>query len=256
MHLLIANNIETLKLALLFGSGILAGIINTLAGGGSALTLPVLVLCGLPSPVANATNRVAIFFQNLTASAKFRRHGELEITPILPIAIAAMCGSVIGSLFATQIASAVFDKILGILLIFILIMILKPKKIQKTSGKKLPKILEILLFFGIGIYGGFIQVGVGFIFIASLNLLEHKNLIKSNAIKVFIIGLYTFFALVIFAIADKIVWKYGLVLAVGNSIGAFLGVKLALKRGESMVKIILTLAVIASFLKLFGILKF
>jgi hypothetical protein len=135
-------------------------------------------------------------------------------------------------------------------------MILKPKKIQKTSGKKLPKILEILLFFGIGIYGGFIQVGVGFIFIASLNLLEHKNLIKSNAIKVFIIGLYTFFALVIFAIADKIVWKYGLVLAVGNSIGAFLGVKLALKRGESMVKIILTLAVIASFLKLFGILKF
>jgi len=124
---MIANS-ELLKLVILFCSGILAGIINTLAGGGSTLTLPALILCGLPSPIANATNRVAIFFQNLTATAKFKQHGQLQVKPVVHIAIAAVAGSILGSLFATKIDSEVFDKMLGILLIFILIMVIKPKK--------------------------------------------------------------------------------------------------------------------------------
>ncbi len=247
---------ELIYYGILIITGILAGIINTLAGGGSSLTLPVLILCGLPSPVANATNRVAIFFQNITATAKFKKHGQLRVKPILHIALAAVAGAIIGSSFAVNLSSEAFDIILGFLLLFVLIMILKPKKKKTNADKDIPKFLEVMIFFGIGLYGGFIQAGVGFLFLGALNILSHKDLIKSNAIKVFIIGLYTFFALVIFAIADKIVWRYGIILAVGNSIGAYIGVNLAIKKGEVIVKIILTIAIIASFLKLLGILNF
>ncbi len=247
---------EIIQHLILIVTGILAGIINTLAGGGSSLTLPVLILTGLPSPVANATNRVAIFFQNLTAISRFKAHNQLEIKPILPISIAAIIGSIIGSLFAVSIDSAAFDKILGVFLVFILIMILAPKKNHSKHEKKIPQFLELIIFFGIGLYGGFIQAGVGFLFLGALNLLSNKNLIKSNAIKVFIVGCYTFFALIIFVIADKVLWKYGIILAIGNSIGAYLGVKLALNKGEIIVKIILTIAITASFLKLTGLLNF
>ncbi|MFP4546751.1 MAG: sulfite exporter TauE/SafE family protein [Bacteroidota bacterium] len=247
---------ELIYYGILIITGILAGIINTLAGGGSSLTLPILILCGLPSPVANATNRVGIFFHNITATAKFKKHGQLHVKSILHIALAAVAGAIIGSFFAINLSSEAFDIILGFLLLFVLIMILKPKKKKDKVDKEIPKFLEVLIFFGIGLYGGFIQAGVGFLFLGALNILSHKDLIKSNAIKVFIIGLYTFFTLVIFAIADKIIWRYGIILAVGSSIGAFIGVNLAIKKGEVIVKIILTIAIIASFLKLLGILNF
>ncbi|MBN2281756.1 MAG: sulfite exporter TauE/SafE family protein [Candidatus Marinimicrobia bacterium] len=243
--------------AIMIFAGILAGIINTLAGGGSSLTLPVLILTGMPSTIANATNRVAIFFQNVTATAKFHSHGELKIKPVLPITISAVFGSIIGSAFAIKLDSATFDKILALFLLSMLVVILLPKRKKKNKKERhLPFFLELILFFGIGLYGGFVQAGVGFLFLGALNLLSNKDLVKSNAIKVFIIGTYTFFAIVIFAIADKIIWKYGIVLAIGNSIGAFIGVKLAITRGEMIVKIILTVAILTSFLKLFGILKF
>ena len=246
---------EILKYCFLILAGTLAGIINTLAGGGSSLTLPALLMCGLSSPVANATNRVAILFQNITASAKFKYHNQLKVKPVLHIIIAASVGAILGSTFATRVNSVNFDKMLVIVLLFILTMILLPKRKRKTR-KPVPKYIETFLFFGIGIYGGFIQVGVGFLFIGVLSLVSNNSLIKSNAIKVFIVGLYTFWALVIFIIADKIIWKYGLVLAVGNSIGAYLGVKLAIRNGEIFVKIILSIAIVFSVLKLFNELNF
>ena len=250
------ENSEILKYIVMIVVGILAGIINTLAGGGSTLTLPVLILAGLPSPIANATNRVAIFFQNVTATTKFRSHGELQIKPVFPITVAAVIGSIIGSIFAVKLDSQTFDKILGIFLLFMLVFILLPKKKQTKKEQNIPVFVELIIFFGIGLYGGFIQAGVGFLFLGALNLLSNKDLIKSNAIKVFIVGTYTFFALVVFIIADKIVWKYGIILAIGNSIGAYIGVKLAIKKGEIIIKIILTIAILTSFMKLFGILKF
>jgi uncharacterized membrane protein YfcA len=98
-----------------------------------------------------------------------------------------------------------------------------------------------------------VQVGIGFIFLATLNLIEEFDLIKANAIKVFIIMSYTFFTVIIFALSGKIIWKYGLVLASGNVIGAFIGVKAAITGGERFVKIILTIAIIIACLKLFGV---
>ena len=242
-------------LIVLFFVGILAGFINTLAGGGSALVLPVLILAGIPSPIANATNRVAILLQNITGSYKFHKHGMLEVGSIVHITIAAIIGAIAGSLLAIKITSAYYDKILAVVFIIILILMLKPHKKRSSLTKKLPKWLEFIIFLIVGFYGGLIQVGVGFILLATLNLVEEFDLIKANAVKVFIIMSYTVFAVIIFAYSGKVIWKYGLVLAAGNVIGAFIGVKAAITKGEKFVKIVLTIAIIIACLKLFGVFK-
>lgn len=239
-------------LILLFITGIFAGIINTLAGGGSAFVLPVLIFSGLASPIANATNRIAILLQNFTAVNRFSKGKKLSIKPIIPITIAAVFGAVFGSYFAVNIESAIFDKVLAIVFIFLLIIMIIPKKSTK-SKRSVPKWLELLIFFGVGFYGGFIQAGVGFLLLASLNLVEDKNLVEANASKVFIVFCYTIIAVIIFIISGKIVWKQALVLAAGNSLGAYLGVKLALRKGEKIIKIILTFAVLSASIKLSGL---
>ncbi|MDP8268625.1 MAG: sulfite exporter TauE/SafE family protein [Candidatus Tenebribacter davisii] len=237
----------------LFFIGIIAGFINTLAGGGSALVLPILIVAGIPSPIANATNRVAILLQNITGSYRFHKHNVLEVRSIVHITIAAIIGAVAGSIFAVNITSAYYDKILAVVFIIILILMLKPHKKKSALTSTLPKWLEFIIFIIIGFYGGLVQVGIGFIFLATLNLIEEFDLIKANAIKVFIIMSYTFFTVIIFALSGKIIWKYGLVLASGNVIGAFIGVKAAITGGEKFVKIILTIAIIIACLKLFGV---
>lgn len=239
----------------LFFVGIIAGFINTLAGGGSILVLPVLILAGIPSPVANATNRVAILFQNATGTYHFHKHNQLQVRSITHIAVSAIIGAILGSILAVKVDSVLFDKILGVILIVILILMFRSHKQRNRFTKALPKWLEILIFFAIGFYGGFIQVGVGFLFLASLNLIEEYNLVQANAVKVFIIMCYTIFAVIVFTISGKVLWKYGLIIAAGNMIGAYLGVKAAIKKGEKFIRIVLMVAVFIACMKLFGIFK-
>lgn len=236
-------------------AGIAAGFINTLAGGGSTITLAALTFAGLPSPIANATNRIAIFFQTGVATLKFKKHDKLRIKPILHITIAAIIGAIAGSLFAVNISSETFDIVLGVVFILILIMMLRPKKSEKESSRRLPKWAELLIFFGVGLYGGFVQAGVGFIFLATLNLVESFNLVKANAAKVFIVLCYTVFSLIVFASSGKIMWGYGLLLAAGNVIGAYIGAASAIKKGEKIVKIVLAIAIAFACLKLFGVIQ-
>lgn len=235
-------------------AGIFAGFINTLAGGGSVLVLPVLILAGLPSPMANATNRIAILFQSGTGTARFHKHKQLNIESVKHITIAAIIGSVIGSFFAVKINSDLFDKVLGIVFLLILIMMLKPK--SKREFKKLPKTLEFIIFLIVGFYGGFIQAGIGFILLATLNLVEKFSLVKANAVKVFIVMCYTIPAVVVFAVSGMLeFWYFGLILAAGNVIGTFIGVRAAIKQGDKIVKIVLATAIILACLKLFGVFK-
>lgn len=237
-------------------TGIVAGFINTLAGGGSTLTLPVLILAGLPSPIANATNRVAILLQNVIGVWRFYRYDQLKVKPVLPITLAAVAGAIAGSFFAVKISTEHFDTLLGIIFIFILIVMLIPKSATRAAGKKIPPWLEIIIFMAIGFYGGLVQAGVGFLFLAGLNLIERYNLVRANAIKLFIILCYTLVAVFIFGFFGKIMWLYGLVLATGNMLGAYLGVISAVKKGEKLVRMVLFIAIIVACLKLFGLFNF
>jgi len=234
--------------------GFIAGTINTLAGGGSLLTLPILIFLGLPPNVANGTNRIAILFQNVFTTAGFKSKGITTFPFSIYLGISALLGSIIGAQIAVDISGEAFNRILSIVMAIIVVyMVLKPKNKQfnlteQTSGKKLW--ISILLFFFVGIYGGFIQAGVGFIMLLILSSINNLSLVKSNAVKVMVVLIYTVTAVAVFAYNDKINWKIGLTLAIGNATGGWLASRWSVKKGDSLVRKFLIVMVVIFAIKL------
>ena len=243
-----------LHVVLLFGTGIAAGFLNTVAFGGSLLALPMLIFLGLESAVANGTNRVAIFFQNFSAIMGFRRKGVSDFSYSIVLAVPAVIGAVIGATIAVDIKDSVFNLILAVVMIAMLVLtLLNPTERLKDrieSGGKHSKIIPIVVFFFIGIYGGFIQAGVGLLIITALRLLTGMDLVRTNAIKVFVIFFYTVVALGIFIMEGKVNWYLGPTLAVGNACGAWLGSHWAVEKGDKWIKVMLIVAVIAFAIRL------
>ncbi len=237
--------------------GLLAGFINTLAGGGSALSLPMLIFLGLPPTVANGTNRIAILLQTATASGSFKKEKVLDLKKSWPLGIAALAGAIPGAILAVNLNEFIMRKVIGsILIIVLLLVIFKPEIwIKSKSGLKNAKTnwVSYLVFFLIGAYGGFIQVGIGFFLLAGLVLVEGLDLLKANAIKSFIVLLYTPLALLIFILNDQVDFKIGLILAIGNVTGAWIGSKLAVSWGTKFIRWVLIVALTGSILKLFEV---
>lgn len=243
------------QLLLLAGLGFFAGIINTIAGGGSLLTLPMLIFMGLPEAVANGTNRVALFFQTGTAVSGFRSKGVHTFPFSIYIGISAAIGSVLGAQFAVDMDGAVFKKILSVVMIIVVLLIVFKKnkqisdKIQEqTTGK--PLLYSIVAFFFVGLYGGFLNAGIGFIMLLILPAINKFSLVKSNATKVTVAFMYTAIALGVFIINDKVDWKLGLTLALGNSTGAWFGSRYSVKKGDGFIRIALLVIVCAMAIKL------
>lgn len=237
--------------------GFIAGFINVMAGSGSLLTLPLLMFLGLPANVANGTNRIAIFLQNVVAVGSFKKQKVFEYREGLWLVIPATAGSLIGALLAVNFNERILSLFIGGLLIFMFfIILLKPERWIKEQAGTVdgsPRFWRIVIFFFIGIYGGFIQAGVGFFLLAGLVLAVGTDLVKANALKVFIILIYTGFALVIFFINGQVDLRVGLILAVGNMLGAWIGARTAVSWGPKFVRIILLLAIFVSALKILGV---
>lgn len=237
--------------------GIIAGFINTLAGSGSLLTLPLLMFLGLPANIANGTNRVAILLQNVVAVGSFRKQKVFEFSEGIWLAIPATVGSFIGALIAVRFNEQILEAFIGALLVFMFVIILiKPDRWIKEQAGKIdgrPKVQRLLVFFLIGIYGGFIQAGVGFFLLAGLVMTVGADLIKANALKVFIVLIYTAVALIVFFWNSQVNLKIGLILAVGNMIGAWIGSRTAVSWGPRFVRVILLLAIFLSAAKLLGL---
>lgn len=234
--------------------GFVAGSINTLAGGGSLLTLPILIFLGLPPTIANGTNRIAILFQNIFTTAGFKSKGVVTFPFSIYVGISALFGSIIGAQIAVDIKGDTFNKILAIIMVIVVVyMLLQSKRkelqtVEKTTGKHLW--LSIVLFFFVGVYGGFIQAGVGFIMLLILSSVNNISLVKSNAIKVTVALIYTFSAVAVFAYNDKINWKVGLTLAIGNSLGGWLASRWSVKKGDGLIRNILIVMIVVMAIKL------
>ncbi len=243
-----------MHIVLLLGTGIFAGFLNTVAFGGSLLALPMLIFLGLEAAVANGTNRVAIFCQNFSAIMGFRRKGVFDFSYSILLAIPAVLGAAIGAIIAIDIKDEVFNLILAVVMIVMLVLtLLNPTerlKDRSESGQTRSKIITMVVFFFIGIYGGFIQAGVGMLIITALRLLTGMDLVRTNAIKVFVIFFYTVVALGIFIINGKVNWYLGPTLAVGNACGAWLGSHWAVEKGEKWIKVVLIVAVVAFAIRL------
>lgn len=243
------------KLLLLVLAGGVAGFVNTLAGGGSLLTIPALIFLGIPSPVANGTNRVAILLQNLVSSGRFKQKGELDPRDAIYTAVPGLFGAVVGALIASNLSQAVFDTVLGVVLILVMftLFLKKPDGSAELKGWKRSPWVRIPVFFLIGIYSGFIQAGVGFLLISAITLLLGYDLVRTNAVKVLVILIFMTVSLVVFTIYGKVLWHYGLLLAVGTMIGAWIGVNFAVTKGAGAVRWVVVAAVVLSALRLFGL---
>ncbi|BAN00976.1 sulfite exporter TauE/SafE family protein [Ilumatobacter coccineus] len=236
---------------LLVVGGLAAGIINTMAGGGSALTVPLLVLAGVPGNQANGSNRVGVLTASGAAVAAFRRSGVDGLTGATPVLAPTVVGSLIGSFGISQIADDTFETIFGYLLIPIIILtIFKPKPAEGTEPWSV--LVTMAVFFCIGLYGGAFQAGVGLVMLAALTRAGF-DLVTANSVKVLINLIVTVIALPVFILQGNVVWAPALVLAAGFLAGGWFGAKLAVKGGEKLVRIFMIGAALYLAGRLIGI---
>ncbi|MGB5819285.1 MAG: sulfite exporter TauE/SafE family protein [Saonia sp.] len=234
--------------------GFAVGFINTIAGGGSLLSLPVLIFLGLPPSVANGTNRVAIVIQTALATAGFKSKGVSTFPFNIYLGISALLGAILGASIAVDIKGETFNKILAIVMILVVLIIIFSPKIdvkelqERLSGKYLW--IGIIAFFFFGVYGGFINAGLGFIIILFLHYVNRMTLVRANATKVAVVFIYTLSALAVFVFNDKVDWKVGLILALGNGSGAWLSSRISVKKGDGFIKTFLVVMVVAMAIKL------
>ena len=241
----------------IIAAGFLAGFINTLAGSGSLVTLPLLIFIGLPANVANGTNRVAILLQNVVGGSNFIRNKMMDLRGVLILGIPAVIGSVIGAQIAVNLNEAIMRRTIGIVMVVMLgVIILQPGRwlqgqLEQMTGW--PNWKQLLIFFAIGIYGGFIQAGVGIFTLAGLVLVVGYDLVRANAVKVGIILFYTVFAMLIFIKNGQVDWLVGLTLAAGNMLGAWVASNIAVEKGAVWVRRLLIAVVAVSAANLLGL---
>ena len=250
---------------LLFGAGAVAGTLNVVAGGGSFLTLPVMIFLGLPPTVANGTNRVAILVQNVGAVWGFQRYGVMDRSWVRTAALPALAGALIGAWVGIEIGDVLFRRILAALMVVLSLWALWNPLRRRAAGDggalaagdggalaidgRLARVGLGLGFFAAGVYGGFVQAGVGFLLLA-VSTAGGLDLVRGNALKVLVVLCYTPVALALFGLAGKVDWTAGGTLAAGNLVGGLLGVRLTVLKGHAWVRRVVTAAIIAFAIKL------
>lgn len=242
---------------LVIGAGFMAGFINTVAGSGSLITLPLLIALGLPAGVANGTNRVAILLQNVVGVSRFHGQKVLDVKRGLMLAAPAAIGGIIGAQIAATLNELILRRTIGVLMVVMfVILLIRPKRwLEGRAGAvgEKPTALQYLVFFAIGVYGGFIQIGVGLFLLAGLVLSAGYNLVWANPVKLLIVLSFTIFALGVFVYNDQVNWLVGLVLAIGNMAGAWVATRMAVQRGAGFVRWFLIAVVVVSAAMLLGL---
>lgn len=238
-------------LLLLFAVGVVAGVLNVLAGGGSMLTVPMLIFAGLDPTTANGTNRVAIALQNLAAVGRFRALGAGEsMASSFKLALWTLPGSILGAWLGASMDDAVFRLVLVGVLFLSTASLFLPKSMISGKGEGKGRWLIYPAMLGIGFYGGFIQIGVGFLFMAGLRGLLGMDLVRVNVHKVFIILVYMLPALAIFVWMGKVDWGLGLAVGAGTVLGAWVGARIAMRGGERWIKVAVAIVATAMAIKL------
>ncbi len=240
-----------LEAVLLVAGGTLAGIINTMAGGGSMLTVPLLVMAGVPGNAANGSNRVGILTSSFTAFATFRQLGVEGLQHAAPTILPAMGGAVTGAFLVNQVANDTFERGFGLLMLpLIVLTIWRPR--PRTDRPNWSTQTTVLMFFGIGLYAGAVQAGFGLVALAALSRAGY-DLVTANMIKVTINMAVTAIALVVFIANGNVRWIPALVLAMGLSVGGWLGARIAVTGGERIIRIVMVIAAIGLAARLLGV---
>ena len=247
-------------IVILIFAGFLVGIINTFAGSGSAITYTVYMMLGMPATFANGTLRITVLLQTLAASFNFFRKNALELKKALLLGLPTVFGSIVGAEIAVNIDEKVFQKVLAVAMIIMLYFVFKkPEKWIKGQAHKIkpkPTFMQVVIFFLIGIYGGFLHIGVGIFILAGLVLNAGYDLVKANAIKVFIVLMYNPFALAVYIMSGEVDFFIGSITAIGGLIGGYVASNLAMKKGAGFARWILIIVLVFFIGKLIGVFSF
>ena len=244
---------EYYEIPLIILTGFVAAFLNTVGGGGSLFTVPMLTFIGLPITSANATNRVALLFQNFFAVGGFRSKNVALPWPYsLYLGLSTLGGGLIGALLASRIKDELFNKIfVGVMIVSVFFIIFDPAKSkgeERLTFKS--QIIGSICFFFLGIYGGFVQAGIGFLVLAVLSLVNNLNLVTSNYVKVFSAIVYTGVSVIVFALEGKIHWATGGILAVGHALGGWYASRWSVDKGEVWIKRVMIVSIMALAIKL------
>ena len=246
-------DLGALELAVLILAGLAGGFINVMAGGGSVITIPVMILLGVPGPVANGTNRLPILVQNISASLTYLRHGIPHAGLMVSLSLCAIPGAIVGALVGVQICTEAFNLVLAFVMGGVLLLMLKGTGSTQPATIHLPLTRRLwghALMIAAGFWGGFIQIGMGFILLPILNRVIGLDLVSANIHKVFIILTYTVSALWVFGSQLELLWWVGAVMAIGNGLGGWLGARLTLAGGERIVRWAVIVAIAGMIVKL------
>lgn len=245
---------QPFELLLLAVAGVASGWINVIAGGGSLLTVPIMVFLGMPGPVANGTNRIAIIAQNIVAVGAFFSRGFSDFRLSATLATAASIGAYAGASIGVALDGVWFNRTVAAVMIAVMAIMAtgngKTKAEPDASAKAKNLVLGHLLMIGAGFWGGFIQIGVGFLMMPILYRVMGLDLVRVNMHKVFIALVFSFVALAVFASKVAIMWEAGAALAVGNAVGGWLGAHATIKEGAPFIKRALMLVLAAMAVKL------
>lgn len=238
-----------LEIAVLAGGGFAAGVVNAMAGAGSLLTVPLLVLAGVPGATANGTNRIGVLSQALVSSGTFRRGGVRVGHLVVPVLLPLGVGSFIGSVGVSRLADATFESVFGFLMVPLVLFGLRTPRASTGSesggeARIWPRWFQVLVFGLIGLYGGAFQAGVGLMLLIAL-VHSGYDLVTGNAIKSMVVVSLSVVALPVFISQDLVSWGPGLILAVGTSAGGLLGANLAVRGGARVIRPVLVLSVLA-----------
>ncbi len=232
-------------------TGVVAGFVNTVAGGGSLLTLPALMLAGLPADVANGTNRVGVVLQSASGVVGFRRAGRLSLASLPALSLPTVTGAALGAWLAADVLprDLVEPALMAALAVVALVMLFAPPNeggdsVEPPSLRERPGVA--LGLFLAGLYGGFVQAGVGFVLLAVLGRGLRIDLVRANAIKLSLVMLFGIVALGIFVAKDQVAWAPGLLLAGATVVGAQLGVRFALRVPARALKRLVVVCALAS----------
>ena len=243
-------------LALLIASGLAAGFINAVSGGGSMLTLPALIFIGLPPSLANGTNRVAVVVQNVAALATYNQLKVVNHRLAFSLAVPTIVGSFLGALVSIRLNDTQFRTILGIVLLLLIGPVLAEPQLSARFANRQHGFRESwglwIVFFLIGIYSGFLQVAAGLFFLLVLSLFGGMDLVLANSVKVTAMLCTTAIALLVFAADNKVAWGTGLLLAAANAVGAWLGAQWGVKNGSYWIRVVLIATVTSMALQLLG----
>ena len=240
--------------------GFAAGFINTLAGSGSLITLPILIFLGLPANVANGTNRVGALLQTLVSVVTFKRRGNFDLRGSQWLILPAVLGSIPGALIAVDLNEEVMTYTIGSVMLLMLLPVLtnRSKWLKETSGyANIGKGWIVFVFSMLGAYGGFIQTGIGIFLLSAMVLIANYSVQHSNVLKNVIVLCYTLPTIVIFLINGQVNWSYGLLMASGQMLGSWIAARFAMehKEANSWVRILLVIMIAVSAIELLGVRK-